>query len=133
MIGNGDVWNAQDYTSLVGDTGCDSVMIARASIGNPWIFQEIKAALAGEPWQPPTVNEVVDVLVDHLDREVELKGERMGVKRMRKQMGSYLRGVRNAAKLRQAIFQVPSRDGVVKLLRDYLTEQRSAERALKVG
>jgi nifR3 family TIM-barrel protein len=117
IIGNGDVTDAAGFLRMKRETGCDAVMIARGAIGNPWIFAEIEAALAGKPWRPPTVAEILDTMVDHLDREVALKGERNGVKRMRRQMACYLKGFPGASELRQAVFREATRDGVAAAVR----------------
>jgi len=119
VIGNGDVWNGEDYLRMRAETGCDAVMIARGAIGNPWVFSEIKAAARGDSWEPPVVEEVIRVLIDHLDAEIELKGQRTGVKRMRRQMASYLKGFPGAVELRRGIFEHHDRDGVVALLQTF--------------
>lgn len=113
IIGNGDVWNGADLLRLKAETGCDAVMIARAAIGNPWIFAEAKAALRGEPWLPPTVGEVIDTLIDHLDREVALRGERNGILRMRRQMSNYLRGYPGVSEVRRSVFELLERPPIV--------------------
>jgi len=119
IIGNGDVWNADDYERIRSETGCDAVMIARGAIGNPWIFTEIKARLRGERYTPPTVLEVLDRIVDHLDREVALKGEWLGVKRMRRQLASYIKGFPGASDLRRHAFSLDRRDDLVATLRAF--------------
>lgn len=104
IIGNGDVWSGEDYLRLIRETGCDAAMIARAAIGNPFIFAEIGAAIRGEEWLPPSVDEVVTTLLDHAQREVALKGPRTGVNRMKRHFASYLRGYPRVADLRKAVF-----------------------------
>jgi tRNA-dihydrouridine synthase B len=94
-------------------------MIARGAMGNPWIFAEIKAAIRGEEWTPPTVGDVIDVLVDHVDRQMGLYRERLAITRLRRQMACYLKGFPGASALRQAIFQEDTRDGVVGVLRAF--------------
>ena len=113
IVGNGDVWNGADFLRLRAETGCDAVMVARAAIGNPWIFAEIKAALRAAEWVPPTVGEVVDTLIDHLDREIALRGERHGILRMRRQMSNYLRGYPGVAELRRVVFELLERKAIV--------------------
>ena len=119
VIGNGDVCGAQDYLHMKRETGCDAVMIARGAIGNPWIFEEIKCAIQGRAWSAPTLPERVHTVIEHLDAEIDLKGERTGVKRMRRQMSCYLKGFPGASALRQATFEHASRDGVVGVLEEF--------------
>jgi tRNA-dihydrouridine synthase B len=119
VVGNGDVCSAEDFMRMKQETHCDAVMIARGAIGNPWIFREIKAALNGDAWQPPSLTERVRTVIDHLDAEIELKGEHTGVKRMRRQMSCYLKAFPGASALRQATFEHYDRDGVVGVLEDF--------------
>ncbi len=119
VVGNGDVCSGEDYLRMRRETGCDAVMIARAAIGNPWIFEEIKAALAGEPYTRPGVARIIDTLVDHLDREVALKGPRTGISRMKKHFGPYLKGYPGISDLRKRVFQFNERDEVVRALLAY--------------
>jgi tRNA-dihydrouridine synthase B len=104
IIGNGDVWNGADYLRIKQETGCDSVMIARAAIGNPFIFEEIHAAERGEEWHSPDVDRVVVTLLDHMEREIDLKGPRTGLNRMKRHFASYLRGYPDVAELRKRVF-----------------------------
>jgi len=104
IIGNGDVWNGEDYRRIRSDTGCDSVMIARAAMGNPFIFEEIHAARRGEDYEAPDVDRVVTTLLDHMEREIALKGSRTGLNRMKRHFASYLRGYPRVADLRKQVF-----------------------------
>jgi tRNA-dihydrouridine synthase B len=119
VVGNGDVWNAADYLRLRRETGCDAVMIARGSIGNPWIFEEIKTVLAGVPYRAPDLNRVMDTIVDHLDREIALKGPRIGLNRMKRHFGGYLKGQPGAAQLRKELCGATTRETVGAALEEY--------------
>jgi tRNA-dihydrouridine synthase B len=119
VIGNGDVWNGEDYRRIKSETGCDAVMIARAAIGNPFVFEEIDAVRRGIDHQPPDVDRVVTVLVDHLDREIALKGPRTGMNRMKRHFAAYLKGCPGVAELRKRVFATNDRDEVVAAFEDY--------------
>jgi len=119
IIGNGDVVDGESYLRMRRETGCDAVMIARAAIGNPWIFEEIGAAESGRPWRRPDVGRVVDTLLDHLDREIALKGPRVGLNRMKRHFSSYLKGYPGAAQLRKEVFSQPDRAAVEAVFRRY--------------
>lgn len=119
IIGNGDVVDGASYLRIRRETDCDAVMIARAAIGNPWIFEEIEAAEAGRPWRRPDVGRVVDTILDHLDREIALKGPRVGLNRMKRHFSSYLKGYPGAAQLRKEVFSQADRAGVEDVFRRY--------------
>jgi len=123
IIGNGDVFNADDWFRMKEETGCAAVMIARGAIGNPFIFEEIRARSEGRAYRPPEVAKVVEVMIEHLDREIELKGPHTGMMRMRKHFSHYLKGRPQVAELRKRIYQETERDAVVAILRDYAREQ----------
>ena len=95
VIGNGDVFSGADALAMRAYTHCDGIMVARGAQGNPFIFQEIQAALAGRPYTPPTPAQRLDMALEHLRRAVEYKGERAYVE-MRKHMAWYIRGIRGA-------------------------------------
>jgi tRNA-dihydrouridine synthase B len=100
VVGNGDVMNAESYFEIREKTGCDSVMIGRGAIGNPWIFEEIKAAIEGRAYKPPTPRERVEVMLDHVRLAVEEFGEPTGIVLNRKIMAAYLKRLPNARELR---------------------------------
>ena len=94
IFGNGDVTTPEKALEMRNTYGVDGVMIGRASIGNPWIFNEIKHFLkTGEIVSPPTINDRVEVCRAHLNKSVEWKGEKLGVIEMRTHYGNYFRGI----------------------------------------
>jgi tRNA-dihydrouridine synthase B len=119
IIGNGDVVCADDYCRMKRETGCDAVMIARGAIGNPFVFEEIRAREEGSPWSPPKVARIIDTMIEHLDGEIELKGAHTGMMRMRKHFSHYLKGHPGVSSLRKRVYQETERDSVVALLLDY--------------
>ena len=122
IIGNGDIWNAEDYLRIKAETNCDAVMIARAAIGNPFVFEEIRAAKRGEDHEPPSVERVVEVLLDHIDRELALKGPRTGMHRMKRHFTTYLKGCPGVADLRKQVFATNDRDVIEAAFRRYRDE-----------
>jgi len=104
VIGNGDVVTPPDVKRMFEETGCDGVMIGRAAVSNPWIFQESAAYLeTGQVPPPPSLSERVSRLREHLRLEVEEKGEERALREIRKHYAGYLKGLPNIAKVRMAL------------------------------
>ncbi|NNC94567.1 MAG: tRNA dihydrouridine synthase DusB [Chitinophagales bacterium] len=96
VFGNGDIDSPHKALEYKNRYGLDGLMIGRASIGNPWIFKEIKQFLLdGTILEPPGVEERVDVCQKHFERSLQWKGERLGILEMRRHYGNYFKGFRN--------------------------------------
>lgn len=107
VIANGDVFSGEDALLLREKTGCDGIMVGRGARGNPWIFREIKAALAGRPIPDrPDQEEVIAMILRHAKLSIRYKGEFTGIREMRKHTGWYTAGMRGASRLRDAVNQV---------------------------
>jgi tRNA-dihydrouridine synthase B len=118
---NGSIDTPQKVEEVFRETGCDGVMIGRAAIDNPWIFKQAKQyLLSGELLTAPTVDERIDLLLEHLRLSVEFKGERKGVIEFRKHYSGYLRNLPYASKVRQELMQFIEMDPIVDLLRRYV-------------
>jgi nifR3 family TIM-barrel protein len=105
ILGNGDINGPEDVKRMF-ETGCDGVMIGRAAIGNPWIFQRSRHYLAtGELLPEPGLQERVAVCLRHLRRAVDNKGEYRGLVEFRKYYAGYFRNLHGAAKLRSELMQ----------------------------
>jgi hypothetical protein len=122
VIGNGDIFTAPDAIRMMQETGCDGVMVARGAQGNPWIFDEIRAAMEGEEYCPPTVHERLSVAMEHAKEIVAKKGERVGVAEMRKHMAWYVHGVRGAAAARGRIMLAESLEELSGILGELVAE-----------
>ncbi|MDD6920645.1 MAG: tRNA dihydrouridine synthase DusB [Eubacteriales bacterium] len=104
VIGNGDIFAAQDAIAMMDQTGCDMVMIARGMLGNPWIFRQcVSLWKDGIVEENVTIDEKIEVVHHHLDELVKLKGERVAVNEMRKHLGWYTKGMKSSAKFRQYV------------------------------
>lgn len=96
IFGNGDIDSPEKALEYKNKYGVDGIMIGRAAIGYPWIFNEIKHYLkTGEKLAPPSLSERVDVAKRHLEFSVEWKGERKGIFEMRRHYTNYFRGIPN--------------------------------------
>ncbi len=104
VIGNGDVFSAEDALRLMDYTSCDAVMVGRGALGNPWIFREILALYEGRSLpERPTTAELADTMERHLLLMAEMKPEKVAVLEMRKHVGWYLKGIHGAAEMRRRI------------------------------
>jgi tRNA-dihydrouridine synthase B len=96
IFGNGDVSSPQVALDFKNSYGVDGIMIGRASIGYPWIFNEIKHFLStGELSEPPDLQERVEVVKKHLQFSIEWKGEKKGIFEMRRHYTNYFKGIPN--------------------------------------
>lgn len=119
VIGNGDIRSAEDVLRMKEETGCDSVMVARAAKGNPWIFREIKAGLEkGLDQVParPELDEVRDMMLRHINLMLEQKGEYIGVREMRKHVAWYTEGIYNSAKLRRRVCEIEKAEELIDVV-----------------
>lgn len=104
VIGNGDIFTADDARRMQEETGCDAVMVARGARGNPWIFREIEASAAGlDVPARPDAAEVKLVMLRHLRLAAEEFGEHAAVLRMRKHLCWYTAGLSGAAAFRRLV------------------------------
>ncbi len=121
VIGNGDVFTAEDAGRLIQETGCDGIMLARGAMGNPWLFAQIKEYLkTGMKPNKPSVHEAVDMMLRHARLSVEYKGEYIGIRQMRKHVAWYAAGYPLAARLRKHVNEIESYGELEELLLQYL-------------
>ena len=101
IIGNGDIVSAHFAKTMLERYHVDGIMIGRAAIGNPWIFDEVKTFLNSEILlPPPNINERINVLIEHLQIAIQIKGERRAILEMRKHYSGYFKGMPNFKKIR---------------------------------
>ena len=111
VIGNGDVTSPELAKKMLDETGVDAVMIGREALGNPWmIYRTVHYLETGELMPEPPMSEKMDVAVLHLDRLINLKGEKVAVMEMRKHASWYLKGIIGNGKARKLINQAETRD-----------------------
>ena len=124
VIGNGDVTDAAAAARMLEETGCDGVMVGRAALGNPWIFQQINAYLSDNfrILPPPGLNERLLVMCRHVEAMCALKGEGRAMNEARKHVAWYLKGLRGAAQFRRRAGLLSSREDLALLVRDILQQ-----------
>ncbi len=116
VIGNGDINTAEDAARMYEQTDCDLVMIGRGALGNPWIFMEINNLLGYDrPSLPISNAERITVLLRHIKKLCEYKGEYIGMREARKHAAWYFKGVRGAAVLRKKAGELEKYDDLIEL------------------
>jgi len=110
VLGNGDIWRAEDAVRMMAETGCDGVVIGRGCLGRPWLFRDLADVLAGrEPRPGPTLGEVADTMLEHARMLVAWFGaERPSLLAFRKHAGWYTKGFRHSSVLRDRLMRVGS-------------------------
>ena len=108
VVGNGDIFTASDALSMLRETACDGVMVGRGAVGNPFLFSEIRAAMDGEAYAPPSARARMEAALWQLRLAIEEKGEKEAVLASRKQFADFAAGLRGAAALRAAVHKAES-------------------------
>ncbi len=127
VIGNGDVTDAQSCVKMYNETGCDLVMIGRGSYGNPFVFREIEAMLSGESYTPPTVEQRMAVMLEHIRLIISLseKNEELAMHEARKHAAWYMNGYYGSAKFRGRCYQLSSYAEAEALADEFAELQRT--------
>ena len=117
VIANGDIDSAEKAKEVMDITGCDLVMIGRATLGNPWIFSQINAYLENPNVKihTPDLEERLGVMIEHIGKMVEYKGEHMAMLQARKLVVGYFKGMKGAAALRNEAGKIKTLDDLYEL------------------
>ena len=128
VLGNGDVWSAQDALEMVKETGCAGVVVGRGCLGRPWLFGQLAAAFAGkEIPKDPGLEVVSQIIKRHAVLLCELYGEYKGIRDIRKHMAWYLKGFSVGNQLRTSLAMVESLENLDFLLAKLDTNQAFPE------
>ena len=125
VIANGDIDSAERAKEVMDITGCDLVMIGRATLGNPWIFSQINAYLENPNVKihTPNLEERLGVMIEHIGKMVEYKGEHMAMLQARKLVVGYFKGMKGAAALRNEAGKIKTLDDLYELRQKALSLQ----------
>jgi len=119
VIGNGDISSGADAVRMLSETGCDAVMVGRATFGNPWLFAEIKAALNGEAYAPPSENERMAMILRHVRESRDTYGERHARGEMKKCAAWYLKGLAGGSAARRRVFEASSTMEIESIIEEF--------------
>ncbi|PHX74551.1 MAG: tRNA dihydrouridine synthase DusB [Chitinophagaceae bacterium] len=123
IFGNGDVDSPEKALEYKNKFGIDGIMIGRAAIGYPWFFREVKHFFnTGERLDPPTFEERLDVIKEHLRASLKWKGPRVGIFEMRRHYANYLKGIPNVKPLRTKLVMMDTLEEIEEALRSFQHE-----------
>jgi tRNA-dihydrouridine synthase B len=123
VIANGDIWSAEDAIAMFSQTGADGIMIGRGSIGNPFIFSQVKHLMkTGIVAPPPDYRERIHAAIEHLRLSVQYKGEKYGNLEMRRHYATYLKGLPKVSQVRNSLVREENWEHVIEILLSYEAE-----------
>jgi tRNA-dihydrouridine synthase B len=119
VIGNGDVAVPEDVPRMLRETGCDAVMIGRASLTNPWIFSQGAALLAGRPYREASRQERHELMQAHFHEVLEREDEKTALHKLRRFTGWYTHGLPDGKNLRRLLSELSSSQAVMAAVDDF--------------
>lgn len=120
FVGNGDVRTPEQLKQLLDTTGVDGVMVGRAALGNPWVIRQmVHYVETGELLPAMSATQKIEIAIEHLNRLVELKGDRVATREFRSQAHYYLKGIPRASKVKVAVNELTASQEVIHLLREF--------------
>ncbi|MBF0551746.1 MAG: tRNA-dihydrouridine synthase, partial [Deltaproteobacteria bacterium] len=122
VIGNGDIVTAEAALRMVAETGCDGIMIGRAALGNPWLFQNIKEVIAGQPITSPDLPDIKEVMLAHLNWAEQAWGSRTAGLKMRSFLCNYVRGIPGSSGFRKTIQQTATPAAARDIIQKYFEQ-----------
>ncbi len=133
VLGNGDIWEADDALRMMRETGCDGVVVGRGCLGRPWLFRDLADAFAGRPAQtPPRLREVFAILREHTALLAAWFGEASGIRSARKHAAWYTKGFRGSARLRERMMCMESVAELDAILADFPDDEPFPAAAARV-
>lgn len=133
VLGNGDIWEAEDALRMMRTTGCDGVVVGRGCLGRPWLFRDLAAVFDGHaPDDPPRLGQVVQIMLEHVRRLCDWAGPTHGVRMFRRHATWYTKGFRGSARLRRQIMQADTLDTLAEVLADLDPTERFPPSAIRV-
>ena len=119
IFGNGDIDSPEKALEYKNEYGIDGIMIGRAAIGNPWIFNEIKHFIkTGEHLAQPTMNDRIEAAKNHLIWSMEWKGEHLGIVEMRRHYTNYFKGIHSFKEYKQRLVTTDDANGLMKVFEE---------------
>ncbi|HEY3498561.1 MAG TPA: tRNA dihydrouridine synthase DusB [Polyangiaceae bacterium] len=134
VLGNGDIWEAEDALRMMRQTGCDGVVVGRGCLGRPWLFRDLAAVFAGrEPEDPPRLGAIGAIMLEHARLLSEWLGEATAIRSFRRHATWYTKGFRGSAALRQRLMQIATLADLGNVLEGLDPEERFPPSAMRVA
>ncbi|PYS10335.1 MAG: tRNA dihydrouridine synthase DusB, partial [Acidobacteria bacterium] len=107
VLGNGDIWEAEDALRMMRQTRCDGVIVGRGCLGRPWLFRDLADVFNGrEPLDPPKFEVVLEIMLRHARILADWFGERLAMHSFRRHASWYTKGFRVSSEIRAALMRV---------------------------
>ena len=120
VIGNGDILTPEDAKRMLDTTGCDAVMIGRGVLGNPWLAKQTAEYLETGTYEKDiTYHEKFKYIIEHMNRLVDLKGEKNALLEMRSHAAWYVKGLRGATHVKREVATVSTKEELVNIFKEY--------------
>ena len=119
VFGNGDIFTVEDGLRMRQTTDCDGLMLARGAYGNPWLFAQLCAALAGKKIPAVTPEEKLQMIIQHATALVAFKGEKVAIREMRSHASAYIKGMPRASEYREKFHKLETLQEMVGLVHEY--------------
>jgi tRNA-dihydrouridine synthase len=133
VLGNGDIWEAQDALRMMRQTGCDGVIVGRGCLGRPWLFRDLNDVFHGrEPVDPPHLGEVLDIMFAHARKLAGWFGERLAMHSFRKHASWYTKGFQMMSQVRADLMRVETVAQLEQLFSSVDREQAFPPSAMRV-
>lgn len=129
VVGNGGIRDIESAVKMFNQTGCDAIMIAQGALGRPWLFQQVAAYLNNTIILPdPPLESQMLTMIRHIEKIVEYKGEKIGIREARKHAAWYLKGTRGAAAYRRKCGELNSIEDLKRLVAEVIINAKNEEK-----
>ena len=133
VLGNGDIWEAEDALRMMRQTGCDGVIVGRGCLGRPWLFRDLADVFNGrEPADPPNFGEMLDIMLRHARKLSDWFGEKLAMHSFRRHASWYTKGFRMSSEVRAALMRIETVGQLEELFRDADRSQPFPPSAMRV-
>lgn len=133
VLGNGDIWEAQDALRMMRETGCDGVIVGRGCLGRPWLFRDLADVFNGrEPADPPHLSQVFEIMFAHARKLSDWFGERVAMRSFRRHVSWYTKGFRITSAVRDSMMRIETLQDLHSLFSDVDRSQPFPPSAMRV-